>query len=294
MSKNMKFAVIGGDLRFIKVTEFLIKYGHNVKTLGFNVADMTPDAEGLHKCSDIGCTVQDVDCIILPLPYTIDGKNVNAPFSKTPISLDALYESASQCQLMVGGRLDDTAYQKAGYHGFRFIDYFDREELAVLNAIPTCEGAIQIVMEELPITIHNSKCLIVGYGRIGKYLCKTLHGLGANVTVAARKHSDIAWIKAFGYTPVYIDKIADGIDKYDFVINTAPSLILDETHLINLKSDCLIIDLASKPGGVNFDAARQIGIKAIWALSLPGKVAPLTSGAIITDTILNIMSEEVT
>ena len=52
-----------------------------------------------------------------------------------------------------------------------------------------------------------------------------------------------------------------------------------------------MIDLASKPGGIDFDAARELGVNTIWALSLPGKVAPISAGQIICDTIHNILTE---
>ena len=61
--------------------------------------------------------------------------------------------------------------------------------------------------------------------------------------------------------------------------------------LKRIKKDTLIIDLASRPGGVDFSAAKELGLRVIWALSLPGKIAPVTSGAIIKDTVMNIIKE---
>ena len=58
-----------------------------------------------------------------------------------------------------------------------------------------------------------------------------------------------------------------------------------------LKKGSLLIDLASKPGGVDIEEAGNAGVKTIWALSLPGKVAPISSGEIIARTILNILEE---
>ena len=77
----------------------------------------------------------------------------------------------------------------------------------------------------------------------------------------------------------------------DIIFNTIPSLILNDEILTKVKKDALIIDLASKPGGIDFDAAKSYGLKVIWALSLPGKIAPVSSGAIIKDTIMNIIKE---
>ena len=49
--------------------------------------------------------------------------------------------------------------------------------------------------------------------------------------------------------------------------------------------------MASKPGGVDLEAAAQLGVKVVWALSLPGKVAPVTAGRSIKTTIYNILHE---
>lgn len=159
------------------------------------------------------------------------------------------------------------------------------------SALPTAEGAIEIAISETPITIHGNKCLVLGYGKIGKLLSKALYGMGAQTYVEARKYADLAMIEGHGYEPLELCNLNKEIHKFDIIFNTVPSLILDDEILSNVKKDALIIDLASKPGGVDFDAAKAYGVKVIWALSLPGKVAPVTSGAIIKDTIINIINE---
>ena len=170
-------------------------------------------------------------------------------------------------------------------------DYFAREELAVANAVPSSEGAIQIAMEELPITLHGARALVIGYGRLGKVLARQLRGLGVRVSVAARKYADLAWIRAEGLEAERSDQLSGWLCGYDLVVNTVPAPILGREELTQLKPGCLVIDLASKPGGVDFDAAAQLGVKAVWALSLPGKVAPVTAGLAIRDAIYNILTE---
>ncbi len=159
------------------------------------------------------------------------------------------------------------------------------------NAVPTAEGAIKIAIEETPFSLHGSKCLVLGYGRVGKILARMLQGIGANVWVEARKYADLAMIEGHGYEPLSLNEVKNYIDEFDVIFNTVPSLILDETMLRGVRSDTLIIDLASKPGGVDFNAAKLTGIRVIWALSLPGKISPVTSGMIIKDTIMNIINE---
>jgi len=122
-------------------------------------------------------------------------------------------------------------------------------------------------------------------------LAKMLYGIGANVYVEARKYSDLAWIDSYGYKPIFIEGLSDNLKTMNIVFNTIPSMILDRKLLSFINKECLVIDLASKPGGIDLEAAGEMGIKTIWALSLPGKVAPLTAAQYINTTVKNIISE---
>ena len=170
-------------------------------------------------------------------------------------------------------------------------DFLDDEDFAIYNSIPTAEGAIEIAMRETKMTINSSNCLVLGYGRIGKVLAKMLTGIGAKVYCEARKNEDIAWIKAYGYEPIHLNDLDGTLSKFDIIINTIPFQILDENRLDMLKKDVVIIDLASNPGGVDRKAAREKNIKVIWALSLPAKVAPLTSAEFIKETLYHVLKE---
>ncbi|HHX59638.1 MAG TPA: hypothetical protein GX707_02695 [Epulopiscium sp.] len=141
------------------------------------------------------------------------------------------------------------------------------------------------------ITLHGSKCIVLGFGRCGKVLAHMLKGIGADLSVEARSQIDLAYIQSYGYNPVPLKDLAEYIGQYDFIFNTIPSLVLDEKKLMNMKKDCLIIELASKPGGIDVEAAKRVGIKVVDGQSLPGKVAPETAAKIIFDTILNAYSD---
>ena len=88
-----------------------------------------------------------------------------------------------------------------------------------------------------------------------------------------------------------MDRLSDWLCSYDLVFNTVPTPVLGVEELAALKEGALVIDLASRPGGVNLDAAAALGVRVIWALSLPGKVAPVTSGRYIKDTVYHILEE---
>ncbi|MCC8123656.1 MAG: dipicolinate synthase [Oscillospiraceae bacterium] len=148
-----------------------------------------------------------------------------------------------------------------------------------------------MALEELSITLYAARVLVIGYGRVGKMLAYRLSGMGAKVSVAARSFTDLAWIEAYGYGVERSDQLEGWLCAYDLVINTVPARILTREALQDLNQDCLVIDVASKPGGVDFDAAAELGIRVVWALSLPGKVAPTTAGEGIKKVIYNIMHE---
>ena len=175
-------------------------------------------------------------------------------------------------------------------HGLTLYNYLEREELQVLNAVPTAEGALEIMIRELDITLWGAKVLITGFGRIGEVMARMLTALGSQVTVCARRPEQLAKAECMGCGTV---TFSEGLDTllpcFDAVINTVPAVVLDEKRLLLMKKGCLIVDLASKAGTA---VQTQTELKIIHALSLPGKTAPVTAGKIIGKTIENIIREE--
>ena len=281
------FAVIGGDLRCAYLAGLLAADGYKVIASGFDGADLPPCVTG---CTNPSQAAALAEFIILPMPVTADGNLLNAPFSRSRITLDEVLAAMKPSQKLVGGAVSDEVRQEVAARGLRIVDYLHRDDLAVYNAVPTAEGAIQLAMEELPITIHGARCLVTGYGRIAQALARRLGGLGADVTVAARQFADIARAESQGHTGVEIAHLDDAGD-FDVIFNTVPALIFDRSRLEKLEKTTLLIDLASRPGGVDFNVAAELQIKTIWALSLPGRVAPKSAGRIIKNTILNMVKE---
>ena len=189
---------------------------------------------------------------------------------------------------VLAGKVPECVYNLAKQCGISIIDYYT-DEFEVLNAVPSAEGALKIALERTDFVICGSSCLVLGFGRIGKVLCKMLSGLGANVTVAARRTEVLAMIKALGLNAQNIYNLSDSLKQADIIFNTVPSLILDHKNLLNVKKDALIIDLASKPGGCDFESAKSLGIDTIHALGIPGIIAPKTSSEILTNCICSLI-----
>ena len=271
--------VVGGDQRQARLAQLLAEDGHTVTTYGLTGED----------CSWKG--IGKADCVILPLPVTGENGMLNTPLTEEKVPLCEVLDELSPEQVICAGRVTPEAAALANARGLILRDYFSREELAVANAVPTAEGAIQLAMEELPITLCDARVLVIGFGRIGKLLARRLSGLGARVTVSARTCRDLAWIEALGYGAERTDQLAGWLCGYDVIFNTVPARVMQEPLLADLSPDCLVIDLASRPGGVDQAAAERLGVKVIWALSLPGKVAPVTAGKAIRDTIYHMLRE---
>ena len=248
------------------VASRLAQCGHEVMTLG-----LSPDNTA------VGCTqhklVTDIDkkcdMAVLPIVASSDGINISAPFSQAPIPLSCIAEFIRPNGLVFGGMISDDVKALYNSLGLNTVDYFLREELIIKNCIPTAEGALQIAMEELPKTIFNSEVIILGFGRVAKATASVFKALGAKVHIAARSYTALAQAEILGYDTFLISSLTEKLKNTDIVINTIPAVIMSRPVLSTIDRNTLILDLASKPGGVDFDTAAQLDLKVIWALSLP-------------------------
>jgi len=283
---GLKYTILGGDKRSLELGNLLMKDGNDVCIYGFDGLEHYK-----YESVTLNEAIEFADVIIGPLPFSTDNINLNTPFSNEVIQIDRIFNLMSEKQMIVGGKFSIEDEVKLKDKNLKLADYFKREEMQVLNAIPTAEGAIQIAIEEMPITLHDSNVIVLGYGRIGKVLSKMLYGIGANVYVEARNYSDLAWIKNYGYKPIHKKELKTYLPRMNVIFNTIPQMILDKELLKFIDSNCIIIDLASKPGGVDLESAKELEVKTISALGLPGKVAPITAAIVIKDTIYNIIEE---
>ena len=285
-----EFAVIGGDLRIIKLAKILAKEDNLVYTYGLEKAEELKQNANIIFCNKMSEAVKETQVVIGPIPFSSDGVNVNMPFSDNKITIREFMHNLN-AKILIAGMISPDVYQLANDEYIEIIKIKKREELAVLNTIATAEGAIEIAIANTNKILHGSDVLVLGFGRIGKVLARKLAGLSTKVTCAARKEEDLAWIKAYGHRATNINLIGKNLNEFDVIINTIPQMILTSEKLEYVKKECLLIDLASNPGGIDKKAAKEKGLQLVWALSLPGKVAPTTTAEFIKDTIYNILKE---
>ena len=285
-----EFAVVGGDLRTIKLAKILAKEGNMVYTYGLEKAEELKEIKNIIFCEKLIEAVKMVQVVIGPIPFSSDGININMPFSDGKLSIREFMHNLN-AKILIAGTIAPDVYELANDEYIEIVDIMKREELAVLNTIATAEGAIEIAIANTNKIFHGSNVLVLGFGRIGKVLARKLAGLSTKVTCAARKEEDLAWIKAYGHKGININQIDKNLSEFDVIINTVPQMILTAEKLGYVKQECLLIDLASNPGGIDKKVAKEKGLQLIWALALPGKVAPTTTAEFIKDKIYNILKE---
>lgn len=283
-----KYAVIGGDMRNLYLVDLLKKDYQYVEIYGF---DKSGKSWAL-KNPPLDYILDGAQVIIGGIPLLTQNNYLTMPLSSERLTFSEVLEKIPEGALFIAGKIPETIVKQLESRKVKCVDLLEREDMAVLNAVPSAEGAIDVLIQELPKTLMDSRILIAGYGRIGKILAKLLHGFGAEVWVSARKHSDLAWIEAQGLKPIPMRQFGRYVGDMDAIVNTVPALIITKEILEKVRSDCFLLDLASAPGGIDFKAAEAMGFKVKWALGLPGKVAPLTAGDIIRRTVYNIIEEE--
>lgn len=272
--------LIGGDGRQAMLAKLLADDGHRVHTYGL---------EQQLLCEDGPEGVENASGVILPLPVLGSDGLLHTPCSSLRLRAEDVLDRLHPGQKVLGGRVTGRLRAMAAERGLTVTDYFEQEDLAVRNAIPTAEGAIRIAMEALPVTLHGTRVLILGFGRLGQALGPRLRGLGAAVRVAARRREQQAFAESLGLDSTGMESLREYLYCCDLVFNTVPSLILGVEELAALKEGAAVIDLASLPGGVDDETAAALGVRVIHALALPGKEAPLTAARCLRDTVYHLL-----
>jgi dipicolinate synthase subunit A len=285
-------AVIGGDARYLELIRQLQATRH-IELILVGYDKLEQGFTGLNQTDFSDLDVENLDIVILPITGTDEEGKVETVFSDQEIQMTEEWF----------GRLKDKAVVFTGITNHHLteltmktnttlIPLLDRDDVAIYNSIPTAEGAIMMAIENTDYTIHSSRVIVAGFGRVGNTVANKFAALGAKVSVATKNSTDLARITEMGLTPIELNKLPEYTSECDLLINTIPAEVITKAAIQNLPSNAVIIDLASKPGGTDFDYAKQRGIEAILARSLPSIVAPKTAGKILADVIIQILTKE--
>jgi len=288
--KGVKIAVLGGDARELVLVRALLSLDARVVAAGFSnrpeLADI-PIASGLEEALAFEPQV-----VMLPMSGTDAQGKIRAPYAAESLILTpALLRQLPPGTLMLIGVARDFLKQWARDFGLSLVEMADIDELAIYNSIPSAEGAIQLAMENTPFTIHASKSAVLGFGRVGVTLARALAALGSRVTVVARNPRDLARAFEQGYQTGTYNDLESVLKSARLIFNTVPALVLPGVMLEHCSPEAVIIDLATDPGGTDFQAAAALGIKAILAPGIPGKVAPETAGQFLARVVPRLIKE---
>ncbi|MGM0502449.1 MAG: dipicolinate synthase subunit DpsA [Bacillota bacterium] len=285
---NKKIALLGGDNREKTLLNILEKSAAKLQVLSEDI-DEGSKIESIDTLAGVDI---EVDAVIAPMTGTDEEYKIKKTFIDKEVMLteDFFARLKPETKFFIGfakPKIKEWCRQ----YGIRLIELAALDELAILNAIPTAEGAINVAISNSDITLHNNNSFVLGLGRVGLTLARMLDGMGSRTFGVARKPKDLARAVEMGLEAVEFKNLAQEIKKADFVFNTVPVEILNRNLLEQVKENVTIIDLASAPGGTDFTAAEELGISAHLALGLPGKVAPKSAGEILGDIIPRFIEE---
>lgn len=267
--------ILGGDDRTRYAVEHLAALGWQCRTCA------------VPNCEDsFALPAPDAARWLLPYPAFRGGH-----ITGTTLPPEALLSCLHRNTLLAGGMFSEIS-ERAQAAGARVIDLAADEALAVSGAVATAEGALGLAIQRLPCTLFGAPCLVVGYGRVGRILSGRLHALGAAVTVAARNPRDRAFVRAMGMAAEVTCTYHKPLNTYRCVFNTVPHPIFTKEQLLQLRPDCIVLELASAPYGIRAADAALLGSRYQVAAGLPGKTAPESAGIQFAEAVNRALEQE--
>lgn len=273
--RNILF--IGGDERQIFCATQLYNCGYEVSVFGFEEYSSLP--KELMVYSNLKIAIILADIIVLPTPFLIDGA-LNSPYSQNSVTSDYILKFLDNEKIVFGGKFNVNFTRALTEKGVEYYDFLLDESVNIKNAYLTAEGAVKLMMDSSKSALFSKKVLITGFGRISKNLIHLLSAFKTNITVCARKKSDLTWARLLGCKSVIINALND-LSEYDFIINTVPAKIFKNSLIENFT-------------GAYLDLAPVISLNTknyIKYSGVPGKYAPASSGKIFSDYILLCLKE---
>ena len=286
----MNVLVLGGDLRYLEIIDAL-RSKYIVNTIGYKNTYI--DGVKNIDIDDVDISIYDV--IIFPINGVMDKYFINCRFNNVPIKVpEDLLVGCKENALIFSGISSPNLDEMLRVSNKNCIYMMKDKDVIKRNAIPTVEGVIADIINNTDKTIEDSNILVFGYGNIGSVLVKYLSLLGADICVSIidkndKKILDDMNIKNF-YSNDYSSLIKE-IGNNDIIINTVPSTVIDNSFIKYINRDCYVLDIASHPHGIDREVLDEFFIKNKLYLGIPGKVAPKTSGKILTKKINEVMGD---
>jgi dipicolinate synthase subunit A len=269
--------MLGGDKREQEIARLAAATGAQVRAHGFPWPER--GIPGVQHLNDPAAVLKGARFALFPIPGIASSGALFAPAAAAPIVPDrAMLTGMAPRAHIILGWADTNLKASTAELSIKVHEYEWDRSLMLQRTPAIIEGLLKIVIENTAITMHNANACVVGQGTIGAVLARYLVALGAHTHVAARNAEQRAAAFVAGATPHLLPDLPALAPSLDFVFSTVPSRVVGEDVLSRLPKTALIVDLAAPPGGVDFDAAKRLGLNAIWGRGL-GSRAPVTVGA---------------
>ncbi len=275
----MKILLVGGDERFLSLKDILHKNGFTCENIFLDFQD---------KIEDLQERIYNFDIVILPIPFVRNGF-LNAPFINEKIPYRKLIPLLKRFNGKIFGGFDNVSKESLRKEAINFIDILEDEKFTLVNAIITAEGSIEKLINQSKRSLFESKVCILGYGRVSKALSRRMDPLCEKLLVYNNPSINFAYTRIDNIKSKMLSDFKYDAKNFDIIINTIPSLIIDREVLDSINSSTLILDLASMPGGVDFEYANSKNIQTIHYLGIPAKVSSLSSANAIMDFLKNFL-----
>jgi dipicolinate synthase subunit A len=288
LSEKGNITVIGADLRQIYMIKSFYEKGYTVYTYGIN-NDLITDK--IRKTSSLHEAISKSNILICPIPFSKDNKDIAFLNLYEDKNVKHFMEELNSNHILFAGLIPDYLSSYCNRNKITHYDFMKMNDVAILNAIATAEGTIAEAIKRSSINLHGSKSLVLGFGRCAQILASKLKAFDVDIYVCARSKDDCAFATAYGYNSILLDNLENELNKFDFVFNTIPALILTKDKLEKLSPYVTIIDIASAPGGLDYKASESLNLNASLCSGLPGIYSPKSSGEILADVVENILIE---
>ena len=261
----MEYVIMGGDERFACLARLMKRRGMQVCTALRGAVPEVPSvpAEAIGSARSV----------IVNLPPKGDG---GMPGMDDILQMAPDYARIYTC----GPRSAE------GYGDRRVVDLWADELLKRENAWLTAEGALSAAMRASRTALKRMRCMVIGWGRIGRALTELLEGVGARVCVASRDQAHRNRAAERGAQTVDTGELIQALPGKRLIFNTAPAMVLDGEALRHADDDAMIVDLASPPYGVDLRAAWARGLRAWREPALPGRYCPESAAAALLAALL--------
>jgi dipicolinate synthase subunit A len=274
---QLVIGMLGGDRREQEIARLAAATGAEVRAYGFPWPEQ--GIPGVKHFSDPAAVLKGARIALFPIPGIAANGALFAPASPAPIIPDrTMLAGMTPPAHIILGWADGSLRAHAAALSIQLHEYEGDKGLMLRRGPAIIEGLLKLVIENTAITIHGCHACVVGQGTIGFLLTRYLVALGAHTHVAARNSDQRAAAYVAGAEVHRLDELADLAPRLDVVFSTVPSRVVGCDVLARLPKSALVIDLAAPPGGVDLEAAKQLGLTAIWARGL-GSRAPITVGA---------------